>query len=51
MKGVPKEQWERKKIKVAPYFVLGGDDKDDSTEGLSSVGSEFKKTIDNNQEF
>ena len=51
MKGVPREQWERKKIKVAPYFVLGGDDKDDSTEGLSSVGSEFKKTIDNNQEF
>jgi hypothetical protein len=51
MKGVPKEQWERKKIKVAPYFVLGGDDKDDSTKGLSPVGSEFKKTIDNNQEF
>jgi hypothetical protein len=51
MKGVPREQWERKKIKVAPYFVLGGDDKDDSTEGLSSIGSEFKKTIDNNQEF
>lgn len=28
MKGVPKEQWERKRIKVAPYFVLGGDHKD-----------------------
>jgi hypothetical protein len=31
MKGVPREQWERKLIKVAPYFVLGGDDKDNQT--------------------
>lgn len=28
MKGVPREQWERKRIKVAPYFVLGGEDKE-----------------------
>ena len=32
MKGVPKEQWERKLIKVAPYFVMGNAGVDDEEE-------------------